>query len=172
MGAGAVAYCRSMDAAAGSSVNENPGLLLSRPPGGFASVRRWVVDSPRGLSPLRAALQAEVDTRLQRPAGADRADAADAADEIGPTMALVASELVTNAIVHARPPAVVELLHQSPARFLLTVVDQDPGSTPAVVSDRSPGDGGLGLQIASGLAVASGWYRTSQVKVVWAELSG
>lgn len=153
-----------MDAAADSGANGKPGLLLSRPPGGFTSARRWVVDSPRELSPLRAALQEEIDSRLG-PAGTRPVS------EVGPMMALVASELVTNAIVHARPPAVVELLHHAPARFLLTVVDQDPRSTPAVVSDRAPGNGGLGLQIASGLAVSSGWYRTSQVKVVWAELS-
>lgn len=139
-------------------------LILSRPPGGFASVRRWVVDSPKGLSPLRAALQEEIDTRLPGAAGAGPAG------ETAPTTALIASELVTNALVHARPPVVVELLHRAPTHFLLTVVDQDPDSTPGVVTDRSPGEGGLGLQITTGLAVSSGWYRTSQVKVVWAEL--
>jgi signal transduction histidine kinase len=90
-------------------------------------------------------------------------------DGVAHAAVLVASELATNALRHGRPPAVVELL-QRDACFLLTVTDHDPSSRPHIATDRAPGEGGFGLQIARRLSLDVGWYRADPVKVLWAEI--
>lgn len=139
------------------------GLKASRPPAHFRPVRRWVLDTVAELHQFRAGLQEELNTRAHefpdRPLGG-----------VADHLVLVASELATNGIRHGRPPTIVELC-QHAGRFLLTVADHDLGSVPRIAGDRAPGEGGFGLQIARRLSVDVGWYRTDEVKVVWAELA-
>ncbi len=121
-----------------------------------------MVDTLTELHSLRAGLRAEINARahadVDRPLG-----------EVAGDLVLVASELATNAIRHGRAPTIVTL-HQDGTRFLLEVADHDLSNRPRIVSGRPPGQGGFGLQIARRLAVDVGWYRTEEVKVVWAEI--
>ena len=133
-------------------------LAASHPPAGYVLVHRWALDSITELHHLRAGLRHEVDTHIHPPPTTTARD-----------LALIASELATNALLHARAPTLVELSHHQ-ARFLLTVTDPDPGSEPQVAGPRPPGQGGFGLRIVSSLAQHVGWYRTDDAKVVWAEV--
>jgi serine/threonine-protein kinase RsbW len=134
------------------------GLRTSTPPDDFALEREWVVDTPRQLSELRAAI-----VRALAAEGEPVRELAGTAH----IMVLVASELATNALRHGIPPTVVRLL-RSEGTYLLDVADHDLGSTPYVAGARPPGQGGFGLQIARRLALEVGWYATETTKHVWA----
>lgn len=155
-----------MSAASDSPANQQPGsdagLRSALPPTRFVPVRRWVLDTVGELDGVRQELREEVNTRTGT--ATDRL-----LGRIAHDLVLVASELATNAILHGRPPTIVELL-QDGADFLLTVADHDVSSEPRIVGDRPPGQGGFGLQIARRLARDVGWYRTHTVKVIWAEI--
>jgi anti-sigma regulatory factor (Ser/Thr protein kinase) len=80
--------------------------------------------------------------------------------------ALLVSELVTNAVVHARPPIdfTVELDGQL---VRMTVVDGDP-SRPQLRRRRSPHvNHGRGLQIVDAMAAAWGVELVPGGKAVW-----
>ncbi|MBK5222255.1 MAG: response regulator [Acidimicrobiia bacterium] len=82
---------------------------------------------------------------------------------------LVVSELVTNAVVHARSTSDLTL-HLRPGVLRIEVTDRGAG-TP---NPRSPGaheTGGRGLQIVSALAGAWGIDPTPAGKVVWVEMA-
>ncbi|MEU2201265.1 ATP-binding protein [Isoptericola sp. NPDC019482] len=86
-------------------------------------------------------------------------------------MVLVASELVANALEHARPPVVARLLCDGHVA-VLDVVDRSPESPPVVPHDREPGQGGHGLRLAETIADDVGWYRTDTgEKHVWARFA-
>ena len=86
---------------------------------------------------------------------------------------LVASELVTNAVVHARTPSVMSLRLAGDV-LAITVRDgdprpmyrPDPGATGA-----HDGDHGRGLLILDAMADAWGTLSTADGKVVWATMS-
>jgi len=88
--------------------------------------------------------------------------------------ALLVSELVTNAVVHAgsdvrirvsaRPVTRVEVEDDSPR-----LPDARPPQAAATATD-APEPGGLGLTLVEGLASRWGADRRSQGKVVWFEL--
>ncbi len=143
---------------------DDGGLRSSLPGTEFVLVRQWVLDNTAELHGLRETLREEINARAQQ-----RSDRL--LDGVAQDLVLVASELATNGIRYGRPPTIVELL-QHEDRFLLTVADHDLGSEPRIAGDRPPGEGGFGLQIARRLAVDVGWYRTDEVKVVWAEVGG
>jgi two-component sensor histidine kinase len=88
-------------------------------------------------------------------------------DELPEKVAVVATELATNALAHARPPTVVQLRRTYDA-FLLDVADEDPAAFPELTEDRPPGAGGLGLRLVRDLALDFGWYVEGGVKHVWA----
>ena len=150
-----------------SSAYENPGrdagLRSSLPPPRFIPARQWVLDTALELDGLRRELRTEINTRAGERAGRRL-------DQIAHDLVLVASELATNAILHGRPPTIVELF-QDDDDFLLTVADHDVTSEPHIAGYRPPGEGGFGLQIARRLSRDVGWYRTDTVKVIWAEIS-
>lgn len=82
-------------------------------------------------------------------------------------MALVTSELVTNAIVHAElAPKVTAKL--SGGRVRLEVSDTHP-APPVVQSDDERRAGGFGLRVVETLTHAWGWEPTGHGKRVWAE---
>lgn len=86
-------------------------------------------------------------------------------------MVLVASELVANALEHARPPVVARLLCDGHVA-VVDVVDRSPDAPPVVPHDREPGEGGHGLRLAETIADRVGWYCTDRgEKHVWARFT-
>ena len=87
-------------------------------------------------------------------------------------VSLIASELVTNAVFHARTDITVELRAEDGA-IHLEVFDGAPGRP--VFLDSSPEvPGGLGLPIVEALASSWGTRQRDDVggKAVWAEVRG
>lgn len=81
-------------------------------------------------------------------------------------MALVVSELVTNAVVHAGSGArLCAEVHDG--RLRLEVDDASP--TPPAMRDGSVRVGGYGLRLVAALADDWGWTTTSCGKQVWSE---
>jgi serine/threonine-protein kinase RsbW len=136
-------------------------LRLSHPLGTPVAVRRWTLDSFGQLRALRASLH-EALTGAPLPDGGDL-------DEIPEKMALIASELATNALAHGTPPTVVELRRTEKA-FILDVADEAPEAEPEFAEGRAPGAGGMGLRLAREFAFDLGWYVDGKVKHVWAEV--
>jgi anti-sigma regulatory factor (Ser/Thr protein kinase) len=89
--------------------------------------------------------------------------AAHLADDV----ALIVSELVTNAIVHARSAPVVRGTYEH-SRLRLEVDDRDVAPPTIRTADRQVG--GYGLRIVDRLAHTWGWIPTRDGKRVWAEL--
>jgi anti-sigma regulatory factor (Ser/Thr protein kinase)/CheY-like chemotaxis protein len=82
---------------------------------------------------------------------------------------LVVSELVTNAVEHARSTCAV-ILNRSEGGVRIEVRDQGPGS-PSLQPPSDTAEGGRGLMIVSALATAWGTQATPYAKSVWVELS-
>lgn len=135
-------------------------FLSAQTPPTMTEVHSWVLDSPDQLRSLRASLHQAI-TGRPLPAGAEL-------DEIPEKVVLVATELATNALRHGLPPTIVRLGRHGQL-FVLDVADHSPDATPHYVDDRPPGAGGLGLQLASKLALDLGWYIADDTKHVWAE---
>jgi serine/threonine-protein kinase RsbW len=134
-------------------------LRASRPPVAVTELRAWTLDSFDQLRLLRASLH-EAITGDVRPAGAD-------VEDLLERVAVVATELATNALRHARPPTVVRLLAAA-GLFVLDVADHHVDTPPGIDRGRAFGDGGLGLLFASRLSLDTGWYTTATTKHVWA----
>jgi len=89
---------------------------------------------------------------------------------------LVMSELVTNAVEHARSPVTVTVSRRGTG-LQLTVTDGDPG-LPRVRRPARPRPGrplddrGRGLRVVTSVADAWGALPTSSGKVVWAAFTG
>jgi hypothetical protein len=82
--------------------------------------------------------------------------------------ALVATELVTNAVMHGQSGVTVQI---SPtAEGVRISVGDNSSAMPAVGCPSHHGSSGRGLNIVSGLATAWGTEATVNGKVVWAEL--
>jgi len=83
------------------------------------------------------------------------------------TLRLAASELATNAMVHAQTPFTVHL-SRTDHRVLL-VVEDDSAKAPVPVASQALDDGGRGLAILA--AISQGWGVTAAeggAKSVWA----
>jgi serine/threonine-protein kinase RsbW len=137
-----------------------PALSASRPPTPSADVAQWVLDSFAELRSLRACLH-EAITGQPLPEGG-------LLDEVPEKVAVVATELATNALAHASPPTVVRLRRTEMA-FILDVADECPAVVPEFAEGRPAGAGGFGLQLARKFALEIGWYAEGDVKHVWAE---
>jgi anti-sigma regulatory factor (Ser/Thr protein kinase) len=89
-------------------------------------------------------------------------------DEARDAMVMVASELVTNAIIHGDVPVVLSVSFQAP-ELTVEVFDGDPHTESVRLrGDDDPAPGGRGLRIVASLADRWG-VRPSQVgKTVWA----
>ncbi len=85
-------------------------------------------------------------------------------------MALIASELVTNAVQHARTEITIELSAVD-AMLRLEVFDRGRGRPQFLDSDPAI-PGGLGLPIVEGLAASWGVTAGEDGKGVWAEVNG
>jgi anti-sigma regulatory factor (Ser/Thr protein kinase) len=93
---------------------------------------------------------------------------AGAADDLGTKASLLASELVTNAVLHASGPITLEV-RQSGSAYRICVGD---GSTtlPTMKAYRADDPTGHGLHIVDRLAAEWGWQRTGGGKIVWFDL--
>ncbi|MGC4893705.1 ATP-binding protein [Micromonospora sp. DT31] len=134
-------------------------LRTSPPPPQATELDQWVLDSPEDLHALRASLR----DALNRHGLVQGEDL----DEVPHLVVLVATELASNALRHARPPTIVTLLAADDL-FLLDVADHDVGTVPEL-TDISPTDsGGRGLFLAQSVSLDVGWYATGGTKNIWA----
>lgn len=134
--------------------------VASRPDHLGTPVQSWVLDDATQLHGLRASLYAAL-TGEPMPDGG-------VLDEIPEKVALVATELATNALTHARPPTQVRL-HRTEHVFLLDVIDHEVDASPVAAQASPSTPGGLGLHLARDLAGDLGWYVEGDTKHVWAQ---
>lgn len=82
---------------------------------------------------------------------------------------LVASELITNAVVHSGGPVTVGLYYEpGEGRLLLVVHDSSP-EPPERKAAEADDEGGRGLALVDCFAARNGWQPTERGKQVWAE---
>jgi serine phosphatase RsbU (regulator of sigma subunit) len=84
------------------------------------------------------------------------------------TAELIASELVTNAVRHARGPVALRLI-RTENRIILAVLDHS-NTSPHLRRARLGEEGGRGLFLVAQFAVRWGTRDTTDGKVIWAEL--
>ncbi|WP_232626792.1 ATP-binding protein [Streptomyces alfalfae] len=89
-------------------------------------------------------------------------------DETADEISLVASELVTNAVIHGGGPVTVTLRHR-PGNLVIDVLDGNTRAPRARYPDTEE-EGGRGLILVGFLAVRSGWEPAAGGKHVWAEM--
>jgi anti-anti-sigma factor len=89
-------------------------------------------------------------------------------DEIIYLAELLADELVTNAVVHARTPLRLRL--ELRGDLLLLAVDDGDRRLLRPVADPTDGEGGRGLRLVERLATAWGVHRHQDGKTVWCTL--
>src|SRR5215212_1201334 len=89
--------------------------------------------------------------------------------ELADDVVLIADELATNAVIHARSDYVVRL-HRREASVRLEVEDTSP--EPPQIRPSSPlATGGRGLVLVDALAADWGWDVRDGGKSVWVEIS-
>jgi len=133
-----------------------PSLPASVPHPAAVELHRWRLDNFRELRRLRAELRAAVVGSTNR-----------APAELAEQMAVVATELATNALRHGLPPTEVRLLRDHD-RLIIDVADHDLVAAPKLDEDRPLGAGGLGLRLTREFAIDVGWYISDITKHVWA----
>lgn len=138
----------------------------AEPPGHPGTVTTWTLDSYDQLGLLRGALTAAVQRQGADVPRQDQGATGRRAD-VAAGLALAASELATNALKHAGPPATVSLW-TAPEGYLLDVADCTPAAAPQRPEGRGPGEGGFGLALVTRVADSVGWYATQEAKHVWA----
>lgn len=84
---------------------------------------------------------------------------------------LLVSELVTNAVVHARSTSLVRVTPVAEGDLLRVEVDDDSSDMPRVRDPSSRGEGGWGLVLVDRLANRWGANERTSGKTVWFELS-
>ncbi|WP_426594002.1 ATP-binding protein [Cellulomonas sp. McL0617] len=85
------------------------------------------------------------------------------------TAILLVSELVTNAVAHARPPVTLRV-HVDEERTRVEVVDGAQQRMPIVLDPPPTALGGRGVMFVDRLATRWGTSRQSGSKAVWFEL--
>jgi anti-sigma regulatory factor (Ser/Thr protein kinase) len=90
-------------------------------------------------------------------------------DPEGSALELIASELVTNAVLHADRGTIVVRLSTEGERARIEVEDAGGADRPHIVKGRRPGSGGHGLRIVEELALT--WGITVTPASVWAEVA-
>jgi anti-sigma regulatory factor (Ser/Thr protein kinase) len=114
----------------------------------------------------------ELGTGMQSPARARQATADIVADlhlePLGDDLALVVSELVTNAVRHAEPPVRLEIAADD-HRVTVAVADGSPGR-PAARPASEEAEGGRGMTLVDRLAAETGVRPSPPGKTVWAAL--
>ncbi|MEU6817822.1 ATP-binding protein [Streptomyces sp. NPDC046860] len=90
-------------------------------------------------------------------------------DETADAIRLVASELISNAVVHGEGPVTVTL-HHRPGRVVIDVLDANPGA-PQTSCAQADDESGRGLALVESLASRCAWEPAGQGKRVWAEIA-
>jgi anti-sigma regulatory factor (Ser/Thr protein kinase) len=100
----------------------------------------------------------------------DFCGAAEMPEEVCQTAALIVSELVTNAIIHGRTSATIEV-HPPGDVLRVAVRDDNPVLPPVGDKPDLNAESGRGLMIVRALADRWGIERAADGKAVWFELS-
>lgn len=115
----------------------------------------------------------DLDSDLRSPAAARAATAKVVTsmhlEALSDDLALVVSELVTNAVRHAQPPVRLEI-QADDSRVTVAVADGSPG-TPNQRTQTSDAEGGRGMFLVDLLADETGCRPHPPGKTVWAALS-
>jgi anti-sigma regulatory factor (Ser/Thr protein kinase) len=90
-------------------------------------------------------------------------------DETADAIRLVASELITNAVVHGEGPVTVTLYHR-PGRLVIDVFDNN-SAVPQTSCAQADDESGRGLALVELLAPRCGWEPAGRGKRVWAEIA-
>ena len=85
------------------------------------------------------------------------------------TVILLVSELVTNAVAHARPPVILRV-HVDAERTRVEVTDGARRDLPVVRNPPPQATGGRGVMFVDRLATRWGTVRNTGSKAVWFEL--
>lgn len=91
-----------------------------------------------------------------------------ALDEAAFATELIASELVTNAIRHAKAPVRLRLIHDD---FLTCEVSDGSSTSPRLRHARNTDEGGRGLLLVAQCSQRWGTRYTYEGKTIWAEQS-
>jgi serine/threonine-protein kinase RsbW len=134
----------------------------SYPPHHTSLVQEWTINSVSELYQLRTALFTTM-AGLRMPEGG-------ALDAVPDKIAVVATELATNALTHGGSQTRVSLRRAERA-FILDVTDQLTSSLPHLKPPDASRAGGLGLLIATRFSRSLGWYIENHTKHVWAEVA-
>src|SRR3954466_9764227 len=89
--------------------------------------------------------------------------------ELCETASLLVSELVTNAIIHGKTSATIEV-HRPPDTLRVSVRDDSPALPPVGARPTLSAESGRGLTIVSVLADAWGIEKVDSGKAIWFEL--
>ncbi|MFF4179889.1 ATP-binding protein [Streptomyces sp. NPDC001750] len=89
-------------------------------------------------------------------------------EEAADSIRLVASELITNAVMHGAGPVTVALYHR-PGRLVIDVFDGNP-SAPQMSCAQPDDESGRGLALVGLLASRCAWEPSGRGKRVWAEV--
>ncbi|MGF7238059.1 MAG: ATP-binding protein, partial [Frankia sp.] len=109
------------------------------------------------------------DARAARKAGGESADLD---EDVIDTILLLATELVTNAVLHAGT-AIVVALECGDHQITVRVIDRHPGPVavrPAPTGDAALSENGRGLELVAALAASWGTEHTPNGKTVWFRL--
>jgi anti-sigma regulatory factor (Ser/Thr protein kinase) len=87
-------------------------------------------------------------------------------------LALIASELVTNAVVHTTSSTIVVYCRSIAPSSVEVAVSDEGGGAPFVAAIDLGRVGGRGMRLVEAVAAAWGWHPlgTGEAKVVWARL--
>jgi anti-sigma regulatory factor (Ser/Thr protein kinase) len=101
---------------------------------------------------------------------ADFCTAASLPEDFCFTAALMVSELVTNAVIHGRTSATIEV-HRPPGTLRVAVRDDNPELPPLGDRPSLAAESGRGLMIVSALANRWGVEGVNGGKAIWFELT-
>ncbi|MFH9069687.1 ATP-binding protein [Streptomyces alboflavus] len=115
-----------------------------------------------------AGAEAEVPAARRKVVESVRAWGVPLDDASADAIRLVASELISNAVIHGVGPITVALFHD-PGSLVIVVADRDRRAPVAGCAD-SGDESGRGLALVGHFAVRSSWDLRDQGKSVWAEI--
>jgi hypothetical protein len=144
---------------------------LRRDHTGNSSSRLGGVDNIQRVE-LRISLPDDTSSAARTRAAVREALAGWGLSEIEPVASLVATELVTNAVIHADMGPSQLLLSVGASRLLIEVSDGDSSRLPRRLHREVTADGGRGLALVDALSAAWGTRRPriGQGKTVWCEI--